>query len=99
MATYKELFDLSSSDDLRNKVQVACIIAAETVRAESEAVNNHANRLKWAKAVFENPASMAKTMLWAILAGNSSATVSQIVNASDSAIQTKVTAAIDLFAV
>ena len=55
MATYSELFDLRSDSDLRNKIAVAVIIAAETIRNESGATTNNANRLIWAKEASGRP--------------------------------------------
>ena len=99
MATYIELFNLRDDSDLRNKTAVAVVVAAEQVRLEADTTPNHANRLLWSKAVFENPIEEATRMLWVLLAGNKSLTVAQIKGASDIAMQTKVDAAVDLFAV
>ena len=95
MATYAELFELQKNSELRNKVTVAVIVAAEAIRAEATPT---VPRLAWAKAAFENPQQEAVRMLMAILAANKSATVAQITGASDSAIQTKVDAAVAIFA-
>lgn len=99
MATYSELFDLKSNDTLKNKIAVACIIASEAIRTESAGTTNHAERLAWAKAVFANPAVESERMMWAVLAQNSAATVSQITNATDATIQTAVNNAVNVFAV
>ena len=99
MATYQELFDLRSNDALRNKVAVACIVASEAIRTEAVNTTNHAARLVWAKAVFQNPNSESERMLWAILAQNAALTVSQITTASDASIQTAVNNAVNVFAV
>ena len=98
MATYTELFGLNNNSDLRNKVRVACIVAAETVMSELDTVPNHANRLIWAKAVFTSPDAEAKRMFMAVLAANHDLTTAQITGASDEAIQTNVDNHIDLFA-
>jgi len=98
MATYTELFGLRSNDDLRNRVSIACIVAAEAIRSESDATTNHANRLKWAKRVFEHPEIESARMLWALLAANKSATVAQITGVSDTNMQTGVDNAVNLFA-
>jgi len=98
MATYAELRTASEDSALRLKVQVACIVAAEGIRTEAETVPNNANRLKWAKAVFENPAAYAERMLWAVLAQNKAATLAQITGATDASVQTAVGAAVDVFA-
>lgn len=98
MATYTELFALRANDALRNRVMVACIIAAEAIRSEAEATANHANRLLWAKAVFANPVSEAERMFWAVLAQNAAVTVAQITGATDVQIQTAVNGAVNVFA-
>lgn len=99
MATYLELLSAANNDTVRQKVRVACIIAAETVRGELTSVANHTARMAWAKAVFDNPEAMGNKMLWAVLAQNKSATLAAIQGASDTAVQNNVDAAIDLFAV
>lgn len=98
MATYAELLTASENPALNNKIRVACIIAAEKVRVEQSSVPNHAARLVWAKDVFANPDQEARRMLWAVLAQNQAATLAQITGASDSAVQTAVDAAVDVFA-
>ena len=98
MATYEELFNLRTDSALKNRVTTACIIAAETVMNELDTVENHANRLLWAKAVFANPSGEANRMFMAILAANSAATVAAIQGATDAAIQANVDDHVDLFA-
>lgn len=98
MATYVELFELRSDSTLRNRVAVAMIVAAETIRNEDGGTANHANRLLWAKAVFEGSLSQAADMLAAVVAANKDATVAAITTATDAAIQANVDAAVDIFA-
>ena len=98
MATYDELLIASESPILRNKIRVACFVAAEIVRTEVGATLNHTNRIIWAKSVFQNPGTEGDRMLWAVLAQNRSATLAQITGASDATVQTAVLAAIDVFA-
>lgn len=98
MATYEELYNLRTDSALKNKVTTACIMAAETVMNELVTVDNHANRLLWAKAVFANPSGEANRMFMAILAANVAADVAVIQAATDVAIQTNVDDHIDLFA-
>lgn len=98
MATYAELRELWSNSTLRNQVEVACWVAAEAIRTEVDTTDNHVNRLLWAAAVFASPVSHAKLMLGALLAANKDLTVAAILGAEDSAIQTRVDAAVDLFA-
>ena len=98
MATFDELRALFGYDDLRKKIEVAVIVAAEAIHGEDPATANHANRLKWAKAAFISPLTMAKQMVMAVLATNKDFTVEQITGALDATIQAKVDAAVDLFA-
>lgn len=98
MATYAELFEVHSDNDLERRVDMACVIAAETIRNEDGAVANHANRLLWAASVFQNPRAESTRMLWAVLAANKDNTVAQITGATDVQLQTAVDAVVDLFA-
>lgn len=98
MATYPELFGLQSSGDLRNRVAVAIIVAADAIRSESGATTNHANRLVWAEQAFSDPVAKSEQVLWAVLAANKDATVSNIENATDAALQANVDAVVDVLA-
>lgn len=104
MATYEELFGLHNDSALKNRVTPACIIAAETIRAGDDTVDppwdqtNNTNRLIWAAAVFDDPRREANRMFWALLAANKDLTVAQIQAATDAAIQSNVSTAVDLFA-
>ena len=49
MATYLEIFDLRSNSALKNRIGVACVVAAEAIRTEAAGTTNHANRMIWAK--------------------------------------------------
>lgn len=98
MATYVELRNLFHHGDLRNKVEIACIIVAEEIRTEVDTIDNHANRVIWARQTFEDSRNQAAKMMMAILAANKDATTTQILAASDTAIQTQVGAAVNLFA-
>lgn len=98
MATYTELFELRGNSTLRNRVAVAMIVAAETIRNEDGGTANHANRLLWAKEVFQGRLPQANDMLTAVVAANKDATVAQIASATDAALQANVDAAVDVFA-
>ncbi len=97
MATYAEILQAGEDENLKKKVRVAVVIAAEAVRTELVNVVNHTNRLKWAKSVFVDPDTAAKRMVWAVLAQNKDATLAAITGASDSAVQAAVNAAVDVF--
>lgn len=97
MATYAELLSASEDPTLRNKVRVACVIAAEKVRVEATSAPNHALRLVWAKSVYAAPESVTQRMFWAVLAQNQAATLAAILAATDATVQTAVDAAVDVF--
>jgi hypothetical protein len=99
MATYHELLLAAENSDLRKKVKVATVVASEAIRTESGATPNHAQRLVWAKSVFESPEVVTDRVLWAVLAQNKDAAYSAIISAADAVVQTAVDAAVDLFAV
>jgi hypothetical protein len=98
MATYTELRTLINDSTLKDKVAIACLIAAETIRTEDVGTTNHANRVKWAKKVLIDPDGNADDMLRALLAQNAAATVATITSATDATIQTAVNAAVNIFA-
>jgi hypothetical protein len=98
VATLQELFDLRSNTLLRNRVAAACDIAADAIRSEASATENHANRLIWAKMVLSQPFESAGAMLREVLAANAALTLAQITAASDAALQAAVNAAVNLFA-
>ena len=99
MATYLELESLRNDSEMFGKVRVATWIAAETVRTEDPITVNHANRMLWAKAVFEGEQGKARQMFFGVLAANKDASLASITGATDTDIQTAVDAAVDLFAV
>lgn len=98
MATYQELLSASENETLNKKIRVACWVAADIVRAESNATPNHANRMLWAREVFRNPNTVAQQMITAVLAQNRAATQAAILAADDATVQTAVNNAIDLLA-
>ena len=98
MATYLELRSLYGHGDLLNRIEVACIVAAETIRTEADSVANHTNRLKWAKATYGAPRAAAEKMLMSLLAANKALTVAQLTSVADTGLQTAVDAAVNIFA-
>ena len=97
MATYAELLTASANAALRDKVKVAVVVAAATIRAEDPNTPDHGARLDWAKRAFANPDGEATRMLWALLAEFKDATPAQITGATDAAVQAAVNAAVALF--
>jgi hypothetical protein len=93
-----ELRGLFDDSNLQDKVEIGCIVAAETIRTEAGATNNHANRMTWAKETWKDPKTTRDHMMMALLASNKDATVANIQGATDASIQTKIDAAVDIFA-
>jgi hypothetical protein len=92
MATFQELFDLRANADLRNKVSVAIVKKAQSLIDISVP---SANQIQWANQALLDPLAMTTKLFPYVLAQNSGATVTAILAASDSAIQTSVDAAAD----
>lgn len=98
MATYIEMLSAAANDTLRQKVLVACLVAAEKIRLEATGTTNHALRLVWAKAAFANPEAESLRMVRAVVVQNAAFTLAQIIGATDASVQTAVDAAVDVFA-
>lgn len=98
MATYLELRQLYGNGDLLNRIEVACIVAADAIRKEAGSVENHANRLIWAKDTFSQSRHVAEQMLMVLLAANKALTVAQLTGVSDADLQTAVDGAVNVFA-
>ncbi len=90
MATFTDLYDLISNDGLRNRVRVATRNAAQDLL---DGVPT-ADQIDWAAEVFSNPKSESKKAFESILATNQTATVANILAATDAAIQTNVDAVV-----
>ena len=97
MATYAELLTLSTNETLIKKIKVAVVVAAEMVRTENIATDKHAERMLWAKKVYENPDLEAQRMVWAVLAHKDVA-ASVIQTADDATVQAAVNNAVNVFA-
>lgn len=86
MATYSELRALFNDSDLMEKVEVATVIAANTLIAGTPTTAEKA----WAATVFSSPKAEAQKAVMSVLAANSDATVATIQAATDASIQTNV---------
>jgi hypothetical protein len=98
MATYAELRTAAELPSLLIQVQVACVVAANTVALEAPATPLHTQRMLWAADVFANPVTAAQRMVWSVLAKNAAATPAQIANATDATVQTNVNDSVNVFA-
>lgn len=92
MATYSELFAIQNDATLRNKIQVAVTIKAQSLL---DLASPTANQVSWASNALKDPVTTMTRIMPYVLAANKSATQSQITSASDSAVQTNVDAVVD----
>ncbi len=91
MATYIEIRNLFNDSELSNRADVAVMIAASNLLAETTPTTE---QQAWAAGVFSNPKGEGQKALMAVLSANASATVDAIKNASDSALQANVDAVV-----
>lgn len=90
MAAYVDLRNQFSNDALRNRVAVACVIAANDATSGTPT----AAQLKFANYVYTNPDEVAKRVLMAVLATHKNLTVTQIEQVTDPDLQAAVNAVI-----
>ena len=95
---YTDVLVAAQAPTLNQQVRVACMIASEAIRTEAPATTNHANRLLWAKQVFNDPVTQGNKMIWAVLAQNVGASLAAVQSATDATVQTAVNAAVDVLA-
>ncbi len=93
MATLAELQTLAHNNDLRGKIERAIVQKALAVMKEA---SPSVLRLQWAEDMLANPAGDIQLMLNYVLAENAGATIVQITEASDTAIQGNVDTAVDV---
>ena len=99
MASYTEILQLFSVKALREQVQVGIADVASEINAEPTSTPNHTERVKWAASALNNSQGEASKFLLAVLVANKSATVTQILNATDTTVLNNVRSFVDLFAV
>lgn len=97
MATLIEQYNIVFSDNsLKNRVTMACIVAAKNVFGEDAGTTNHANRLVWAKACFSEPQRIGSEMFRSAVQLMSDP--SNIDSVTDTAIQNGVNGLVDQMA-
>lgn len=91
MATYTELFDLRSNSAFLNKITVAIVKEAQVL---IDKATPSIAEITWAGDALNAPRGKADAISNYVLGANSALTTTQILNASDSAIQSNVSAAV-----
>lgn len=94
MATYEELYDLRNDSTLRNRVLVAIVVKAQEI---IDSVTPTSAEVTWAEEALENPGMHLDGLLHYVLSANKDASVAQILGATDTAIQTNIDSAVDVF--
>lgn len=92
MATYKEIYDLRSNSDLRNKIAVAVLVKAQALL---DLTTPTTKQVAWARDAISNPDGVAQPLLNYLLAKYDGLTVVQINGSPDSTIQTAVNSVVD----
>ena len=96
MAAYADLEPLFRDETLLPKIAVAVAIAADAIMQANPA--DTAERRAWAAKAARDSRGCAEEMLPLLVAQNAAASTNAILNATDTAIQTSVNNAVDLFA-
>lgn len=95
MATYSEIAAIHSDAGFTaflDRVSVAVIIKAKAI---ADMTTPTTAALDWAKTALNSPRSMAGSIVHYVIAANNSASISAMLGASDSTLQTNVDAAVD----
>lgn len=95
MATYLEIYNIQVDagwNDFLSKVRIA---SAKKAAAIIDSTTPGATALEWAKGAIKNPTQAGNDLVTYIVAVNSTATTTQILSATDNAIQTNIDAAVD----
>lgn len=92
MASYQELYDLRSNTDFSNKIAVAVVVKAQALISGGTPTTDE---LTWASKALSNPHTKAQELWGYVVAANKNATIQQIIDATDTAIQTNVDEAAD----
>ncbi len=92
MADYIDLKPLAVDQVLRDRVEVAIWVKAQTILDDGAP---SAAEVQWASDALENPSLKATQIINYVLAANKSASESAILGAADTAVQSNVDAAVD----
>jgi hypothetical protein len=84
---YATQFTIATNSGFKDKVTVSMLKVAITVQAESSGVVNHNNRSAFARAVLADPLRFTPSVALAIVSDDSTG-----INATDAAIDTRMTA-------
>lgn len=86
MASYSDLYAVTSDQGLLDRIAVAVAVAAHSINSESPATPYHDRRKRWARSALMSPRAFAEAAVWAIVAEYNDLTAAQIVAATDAQI-------------
>ena len=86
MATYAEIRDLFNNSDLKNRIEVAVIVYAQSLMSQTPSAAQKA----WIAKVLQAPTAEAAKVMLGVLAANKGLSQAQILAAGDPAIQAQV---------
>jgi len=94
MATYQELFGIAenTAPALAQRITVAIVVKAQTIVDDPASTTP---LLEWADKALRNPTQDYQAVLNYMLAANKSATVNNINNSNDTAVQNNVNTAVE----
>lgn len=95
MATYFELATLTEEADWDAFLQKVLVATAIKATAIINAAAPSPEALAWARDAIGRPRAAGEDLVWYVVASNETASVAQILAATDSAIQTNIDAAVD----
>lgn len=86
MASYSELYAVTSDPGLLERIAVAVAVAAQGINEESPATPYHDRRRRWARYALASPLNVANQIVWALVAQYADQTVAAITGATDAQI-------------
>jgi len=95
MASYTELRSLFSDDELKNRVDIAIIVAANNLLSGTPTVPEQ----QWAAHAFTSPRAESEKALMVAIASNKDLSVAQIQAVADAGLQVAVDAAVSTLVV
>lgn len=92
MAEYIELYDVRANTTLMNRLTVASMISAQRL---IDKVTPTVDEINFATDVLANPDNTAGSVMNYVIGKNNTSSISQILTASDTVLQSQVDTAID----
>lgn len=92
---YNEVHLLAEEERFIGKIAAAIAELCDDIRLEAGSTPNHAARVTWAKSAIMSPKTEARKVVWLVIAMNRNLDTQVILSATDAAIKTAVTSAVE----